>query len=80
MKVEFFPLPNLQHKLEAVLENIRRDGAVVITENEQPSFLMINIADFGPEEIANVFETLHPKRLTESERQALISALGERFK
>jgi len=43
MQIQFMPMRALQQEQRAVLENLRRDGELVITNNGQPTILMIDL-------------------------------------
>ena len=54
--MEFLPMRALQQDQRTVLENLRRDGEVIITNDGQPSFLLIDLAG------QDVFETVSELR------------------
>ena len=60
--MEFMPMRALQQEQRTVLENLRRDGEVIITNNGQPSFLMIDLTG------QDLFETVNELRRFRAER------------
>ena len=60
--MEFMPMRDLQRDQRTVLENLRRDGEVIITNNGQPTFLIIDLSD------QDIFETVNEIRRFRAER------------
>jgi prevent-host-death family protein len=44
MKMEFMPMRTLSRNTQALLERLQRDGEVIVTNNGQPSILMIDLS------------------------------------
>ena len=60
--MEFMPMRALQQEQRVVIENLRRDGELIITNNGQPSFLMIDLTG------QDLFETVNELRRFRAER------------
>lgn len=70
--MEFMPMRALSTEQRAVLANLRRDGELVITNNGQPTILMVDLVGRDLIDVASLFrKNRNEKSLAQRQSEAL---------